>query len=216
VTLYGATTVLQAFAALFALALAHRRADHRPVALFLTLMTLANALRWALHVFIILPAQAIDPGAPLHGLLRAAAHLDHALFLLWPAGIAALMIAVFLGRRPWPIGAIWVLAVAAIVASYPEGRAWHPRGYLAAELGALLVSTGVFLQWLARREGLTPPRLSALFIAGIDFATLLGPYRSNLFATWDLAQAMYAVLYAILIAVQGGALWMSLKPSRSP
>jgi hypothetical protein len=216
VTLYGATTVLQAFAALFALALARRRADHRPVALFLAGMTLASALRWALRTFMILSAQALDPGAPLHGLARAAAHMDHALFLLWPAGIAALMLAVYLGRRPWPIAVIWVLAVVAIVASYPEGRAWHSQGYLAAELGALLVSTGVFLQWVARREGMTPPRLSALFIAGIDFATLLGPYRSNLFVTWNLAQAMYAVLYAVLIAVQGGALWMSLKPSRSP
>ncbi len=215
-TLYGVTTVLQALAAALAVVLARRRVDHRPVAIFLIGMTLANAARWALRTFVILPAQALAPGAPLHGLSRAAGHFDQALFFAWPAGIVALTIAVFSRRRPWPVAIPWALMVAALVLTYPEIRGTATRPfYLAAELAALLVAIGLIVQWAWRREAMTCPRLSTLFIVGIDCGTLLGPYRTNPFATWDLAQAMYAVLYVVLIVIQGGVAWGSWKPSRS-
>jgi hypothetical protein len=214
--LYATTTVLQALAAILAIGIARRRSDHWPPALFLGAMVSANAARWVLRSLVIFPAQALEPGAPLHGLARAAGHIDQALFLAWPAGIVALTLAVFSGRRPWLVAIGWALAVAALVLTYPSirGTATRPL-YLAAELAAVLASIGLVLQWAWRRQPMTLPRLSALFVVGIDCGTLIGPYAGNPFATWELAQAMYSVLYVLLIAIQGGAIWGSSRPSRS-
>jgi hypothetical protein len=222
-TLVAVVRALQVLSALAAVVVARRRPDYHAVALFLAGMALANAARVGLREQIILPAQAalaaqgFDPlTLPLHGLARAAAHLDHALFLGWPAGLAALAVYVYLGRRPWPVAILWALTVSLVVISYPALRLYaHRQLYLAAELCALAVAVGSFVHWLWSDKPLTLPRTVTLLIIGIDCGTVFGPYRIDLFSTWNLAQAMYAVLYLALVIIQGGTLWLSSPPSKS-
>ncbi len=174
-------------------------------------MTLANAARWLFRETALLP----PPGDVLRGVARVIFHLDQALFLTWPAGLVALSLAVFPRRRSWLMVLPWALAVAVLSIGYPEIRGEALRqAYLAAQLAAVLVSIGIFVQWVWRREAFNLPRLTTLFIAVLDCGTVGTAYRFGPFARWDLAQAMYLVLFGSLVVTQGFA-WILSKGSRS-
>src|SRR5689334_3379564 len=95
---WGMPYWLAALAAVLGVVLAVRRAEHRPVALFLVAMVAIDLgrlyLRGAFH---------LDVPGPYVGAQRVAFHAEEAGFLTWPAGLAALALNVFGGqRRPWP------------------------------------------------------------------------------------------------------------------
>lgn len=208
--------VFSALAALLAWRLAARRPDYRPVALLLTLGLGIDVARRALGLFVISPARVTFGTAPFVGFARAAGHVDSALFLAWPAGLAALAIFVFSRRRSWAVLAIYVVAVVVLVIAYPLTRGdVLRRAYLAAELAALLIAVGTFLMWAIRGEAVTVPHLATMMILSIDLATLLGPWRGNVFTSWPAAQVMYTTLYAALAILQGVSSWFLSRPSRS-
>jgi hypothetical protein len=196
--------------------IASRRLEHRPVAWFLTVSLIADIIRWPLSAHVLRTGhQRFDP-APFSGWYRVACHLDDALFLVWPAGITALAMVVFLGRRPWVVLAAWALTVAAIAIMYPVTRGYVlSLCYLAAEIAALTATIGFYAVWWRRREPPTLQNVCTLLIFCAEIATLIGPYSGNIFTTWDLAQASFATLYVTLFVIQGGALWASFSPSRS-
>jgi hypothetical protein len=211
-TLLGGTRVLQAMAATTAIGVARQRPEHRPVALFLAGAVIASAAVTALRALDLAPSS--PPEAPLTGAPFFWAHLGAALSLCWPAGLAALSLTVLLRRRAWIVGVVYLAIVIGSALAYPTVRA-DRRFYLGAELVALLISVGSASTWWWRREKPTLTVSCALLVAGIDLATLIGPYAGDPFRDWSMAQMAYVCLYLALIVVQGGSLWDSRSISRS-
>jgi hypothetical protein len=201
------TAGLQLSAAASAAVIAIGRVDHRPVAGFLGAMVLAFVARFGLVTWLIEPFHASHPGEPLTGSVALAGHLDAALFIAWPAGIASTAIAVFLKRRPLAVGVAWLAASIAIGAAYPLTRGdVLRRCYLAAVLASLVVSIGAMAMWTRRNERVTLPRAAVLLLMLFELSTLLGPWMGDPFNDWNRAQILYSTLYAGLIALQGGTI----------
>jgi hypothetical protein len=229
-TLQGLTIMFEMGAAAMAIPAARVQPQYRPVTGFLVTTTIANAARLAIIAYVLAPARAtmraagLDPAlVPFTGWAEAACDVELALFLLWPAGIAALSIAVFLRRRPWAVAAIWALASIANAVSYPALRgATLARCYTAAELASLLVGVGCIVSWLPHRRerlpGLHTTVVMLLIAVGLT-GLVKGPWRFGIFDTWALAQIGYAVTYAVIMVLEGGVLWIkpsSLPPSSPP
>lgn len=203
-------------AAVLAWLVAKRRPEHRPVALLISLSLFADVVRRALELYVIVPARTASLGAPLTGWPRAAGHLDAALFVAWPASLAAVALLVFSRRRPWPVLAAWVLLVVVLVAGYPAIRGdVLRRAYLGAQLAALAVAVGAGVTWAWRREAFGLTRGAVALIVGVELLLLFGAWRGNVFTTWDIVQGSYTTLYAGIAVLQGVSLWASSKGSTS-
>jgi hypothetical protein len=211
-----------AAAALVSVGVAWRRKEHRPIALFLGFTGVADGLACALQELILEPARlSLGPGVPFTGDIRAAFHASQALFLMWPAGLAALALVTLGRRRPWVPFAVWAIALPVLAATYPAVRgAVLQRWYLAAELGALAVGLRYVMGWLWRVASRDKPALSSaellaglctLILVAIDVTDVaVGPWRSNIYTDWHLSQVSYAVEYAVLIVLQiGGGTWIT-------
>ena len=200
---------LQALAALLAVVLAWRRPSYRPTAGFLLGAFLASMVRLALRPVL------LAASLPLAGLPRLVFHLEQALFLAWPLGIAALARWTFAGKRPWPVLAAWALAVAVLVLGYPTIRGdLYRKVLLGIELAALAVAVASFVAFFWARQKPRLEHVAALFVFGTEGVTLVGPWLAGLFAEgWRGALLSYSVLYAVLIFLQGGSLWS--RPSSS-
>jgi hypothetical protein len=221
VTLYWLALAFKVIAAALAVWIGRGRSEYRAVAGLIGGTTIVDVVRLALQARVIGPAsgQMVAAGinpveVPFTGWVRFASDVDRVLFLTWPAGLAALCLWVYGKRRPWPIVVVYALAAAAVVIGYPTLRYDALRRfYLGAELAALAVGVVAFVRWV-RSE---PPRLAHVatsFVLVIDIGVLVfGPWRWGLFGAWNLAQIMYAVLYAALIVLQLGALWIPPSPS---
>lgn len=208
--------VATAAAAALAWAIARRRPDHRPIAWLLTLYPFVNLARRALRELVFTPArdalraQGLDPAAvPFTGWERVAVDLDGALFIAWPAGVAALAIWAFTKRRPWGVAIAYAGAVAFMVATYPRGADLQ-RFYLAVELAAMCASLGCLLIWFRSREPLSLRTLATGIIVSVELAMVTGgPYRGNIFLTWQRAQQILIVMFMALIAVHAASIWRS-------
>lgn len=195
---------------------AARRPDHRPVALFLTLSLASDLVRWALTSWVLIPERARSGGVPFTGWHLVVCHIDRSLVLALHAGLAALAMWVFLRRRPWAVAVAWALAVAALAVTYPITRGEVlQRCYLAAELATLGVVSGCYVMWWWRREKPNFSNVCALLLGSGEVAILIGPYSRNIFTSWDIAQAMYATIYVVLLILHGGILWRLEQPSKS-
>jgi hypothetical protein len=209
---YAAT----AGAAALAWTIARRKPDHRPIAWLLTFYLLANLGRRALRELVIAPArdairtQGLDPAAvPFTGWERVAVDIDGALFIAWPAGVAALAIWVFTKRRPWGVLIAYAAVMAFMVATYPRGADLQ-RLYLAVELAAMCASLGCLLVWFRSRESLSLKALATGIIVSVELAMVTGgPYRGNIFLTWQRAQQILIVMFMALIAVHAASIWRS-------
>jgi hypothetical protein len=212
--LLGGYALLTVAAAL-AWVLSRRAAEHRAVALLLTVYLFANIGRRALVALILAPAHLRFDPEPLAGWAEVAVHVDTALFLAPRAMLAAVAVAVFAppaSRRRSIIGvaAAWAITVTALVALYPITRgSVLARCYLAAELAALIVSVGVIATWIRARRVSELQHVSvALLVAAELVITFAGPWRTGIFASWSGAQAVYSTLFALLAVLQGGSLWL--------
>jgi hypothetical protein len=208
-----------AAAAVAAISIAFRTREHRPVAFFLGLTAVADGGACALQNLVLRPARlALGPGVPYAGDARVAFHASQALFLSWPAGLAALAL-VAGGRRPWVAFAVWAITFAALVATYPETRGeLLQRWYFAAELAALALGLRYVAGWLRRVASRNKPALnSAAILAGlctlilfaVDMTNVaVGAWRGNIYTDWHLSRVSYSVEYAVLIVLQiGGGTW---------
>jgi hypothetical protein len=209
-----------AAAAIVAVGVARRNKEHRPIALFLCFTVVADGIACALQELVLMPARlSLGPGVPFTGSVRIAFHASQAMFLSWPAGLAAVALVTLGRRRPWVPFAVWAATMAALVATYPEVRgAVLQRWYLAIELGALAVGTRYAAGWLRRVASRNEPAMSsaeslaglcALVLVAIDMTGVaVGAWRGNIYTDWHLSQVSYAVEYAALIVLQiGGGIW---------
>jgi hypothetical protein len=208
----GIWYALAALAAVLAVWLAHRRAEHRPIAVFLVAMVAIDLARFAL-------ARAIDFAAaprPHVGLVRLAFHLDELGFLAWPAGLVGLVLVVFAGRRAWPALVAWLLTWAGLVALYPSDLVRGPglaRVYLAALLVSLAIYVAALTEWGARRARPTSAHAVLLVLGAVELARL-APFYGSIFERWaTYAGPTNVVLYAVIAAVEGGYLWESSQSS---
>jgi hypothetical protein len=218
-----AAYALALVAAALAWALARRRAEHRPIAALLTVGLVADVCRRVLAVLVLNPAHARLGAAPFTGWPRVAGHVGEALFLAWPAAIAAAALTVFhLGtpeakrRAHLAVLGVYVAALLALVVTYPITRGdTLVRCYLAANLAAIVAGIGAIGTWVsARRLPEAHHFALALVVMAELVSAVAGPWRADLFGSWSLAQVSYALLLGVLIALQGGLLWISTSRSR--
>jgi hypothetical protein len=199
---------LKILAAVMAAGVARVRREYAPVAVALIVSTAADLLRLVLSPWLAYSRAVISGSSSIT--LIAVRDLDTALWLTWPAGLAASAVVVFLRRKPWGVAIVWATLSIALAAVYPWSRGEHLRQtYLAAELAAQAIALGGAIVWTARRD---PPHVEhaalALLLA-TELGTLIaGPWRA-IFTTWRIAQLMYVGAFAALVVVQGGALWKS-------
>jgi len=187
---------------------------YRPVTLTLSAGLGAELAREALVTWVLPPPAANPDGTPpLSRSLLWAVYLDGALFIAWPAALAACAVRVLAERRAWPVAIAYVAMSVALAASYPDARGSTLRlWYLAADLAACLVGVASLVFWLRRHWGKKRAdfavTVTALIVAGHLASVLAGPYRFGLFGTeWYLIQLAYLLLFSILILMQGGVLW---------
>jgi hypothetical protein len=209
--------LLSAVATALAWALAQRKAEHRPIAYLLTAGLGADVARRILRtLYLGAEIKRLGPDVPWTGWPRVAATTSHALFLAWPASLASAALVVFLRRHAWPPFAVYVAAVAAIVVFHPiAGNGSLGRAFTAAQLASVAVSIGCGLTWyLGPSKPPTSTAQTALsLIVGVELTTIAFAWRRGIFTDWHLTQAVYVVLYAVLIIMQGGLVWQS---NRSP
>jgi hypothetical protein len=207
-------------AAVAAVWFAWQHREHRPVALFLGLTAMADGAVCSLRNLVLKPARlSLGPDAPYTGSVRLAFHLSQALYLLWPAGLAAVALVALGRRRPWLPFVAGAITCAALIATYPKVRGeLLQRWYLAIELGALVVGLRYVLGWLRRVASRDEPELRAAeIVAGLSVMILVavdmtgvvvGAWRGNIYTDWHLSRVSYSVEYAVLIVLQmGGGTW---------
>ena len=116
---FAASGIALILAAATALMLARRRFDYRPMALFLAAVVGVQLVRFVLLVAVL--QLATDAGRlPFTGAERAAFHVEQALFVAFPMGIAALAVRVLARRRAWPVALAWVAGSAAVASVLPR------------------------------------------------------------------------------------------------
>lgn len=193
-------------AALLSVVVARRRREYVPVSCFLVWTTLADLARAWLHTHWLDQAPR-----PYVGLFRVLGEIGGALWLSWAAGLAGVSTVVFIKRRPYIVLVSYIALVVTLAILYPAVRDERLRKvYLGAELVALTVALGGVGEWIRRRTDLPEVEHAALFLViAIDLVTLAGPYYGKFYSDWGLAQIAYAILYTILIIVQGGRIWAS-------
>ena len=188
-----------------------RERGYRPVALFLLGMTAAGWVRSTLSPIL------VDAPRPRVGLARAAFQISDALFLAWPAAVAALAIVVFTRRRAWPVAIVWAVLVGGLAGAYPalHGEALARWTYGGLTLIACIVAALAFGVWLRKRLAPGPEHTATLLILASTGATLLGPYLGDVAARWDIARWTFVWLYVTLCSI-GVRQWIrSSSVSRS-
>ena len=191
------------------------RPAHHAIALFLSATVIADATRRALALFILAPARAELDAAPYAGLVRVAFHADQALFLAWPAGLAALALSLLARRSVRPIVIAYAAVAASLAFAYPAVRGpLLARCYAAAELLALAVVASAGLAWWRRRERPTITEGSVLVIACVELGAVIA-YRAPFGLGWSVAQVFAIIAYGALIIVHLGESWTSSRPRTS-
>jgi hypothetical protein len=186
---------------------------YRPVAIFLVGMTAASWARGLLSPILLAAPR------PRVGLARVAFQVSDALFLAWPAAVAALAIVVFTRRRAWPVAIVWALVIGALAGMYPvlHGEALARWTYGGLTLVACAAGASAFLLWLRLRLAPDAVHVAALLILFSTAATLVGPYLGDVGARWDIARWTFVGLYLALSSI-GVRQWIrssSVSPSSS-
>lgn len=198
-------------AAATAIVVARRVPAHRPVAIFLGAVVVADLVRRGLA------AGPLPDMGPHTGATRLLFHIDQALYLLWPFGLAGLAGAVLAERRrPWVLASVYLATVVVLALGYPTvRRELLGQAYLCIELVALLIclEAAAAPGWRRGRPGLTTVVTLALIV--VDVATVAGgPFARPLFAHWYRAWPMHAVLYVAIGLMQGGGIAWNSRATR--
>lgn len=192
--LWASTIALLVLATIMAVLLARRRRSHVPVAVLLGVDALADMVRASLHAWV----PGLAGPAPYQGAVRAAYHVEQALYLLWPALLAWASLRVLAGRR-WGIriGCVWGALMLLIIACYPALRGEGLRQvYLLATMVGLFVSlasAGVYLRDRARP--LSVGELIVVALVAVELVSLLlGPWSRGLYGdAYQLEQVALAL-----------------------
>jgi hypothetical protein len=209
-----AATAFQWIAAGVSIRATKVRPELVPVRNFLVLMTGAHLVRLAGLSWFIEPYQAAHPGEALQGVARAAGAVEASLFLSWYAGLIALALVVFRGLSWKPVAALWALVSIVLAVTYPWSRgAVLGRFYAAGELAALAIGLGCGIEWAWRRERPGPHHSATIALLLLEVAVLVGPFRLDLYQSWERAQIAYIAAYCAVTAILGGASWKRELPS---
>ena len=192
-----------------AILLARRRPEYAPIALLLGFAVVADIIRPALTLLVLAPARELS-GLPYTGSARVAFHATQALFVGWSAGIAAVAVRAFLGRRPWVVALVYIATIGALAAAYPELRRERLQSaILAITLASIATAVIAAAVWWQRRPAHPPdpPRIAIGVVVVFEVAALLGPYAAGAIDwNWPIAQVIYTGLYVTLAIVE--ALWL--------
>ncbi len=155
--------------AVLAYLLARRDRRHRPVAIALVAIAIAEVLHLALRLLVLVPARAELGAAPYAGFVRAIFHVTEGCYLVSVVALPWLAWETFTeGGEDLPPGpgwrrrallavAAWAAVLLALVLGYPTLRGDVLRQvYLGAELAALFVCVVAIAPWL-RRSPWTKP-----------------------------------------------------------
>lgn len=196
----GATTAL-------AWTVAAKRAEHKPIALLLSLLFASDLIRRALRTFVLDPARS---EAPFHGAARVAAAVDVALSLSWPAALAGAALVVFVRRSARPAAVAWGLAFGGLAAAYPAARGLVlARAYLAAEVAACMATLVCAVIWYRGSTERTNVAQAVLVILLAGEIASLVVWPMGPFDKWQLVRAMNFVTFGVVMLIQGGSLWES-------
>ena len=204
---------LHAAAVILAWGCVRRVPAYRPVAFTLSVALAAELasealIAWALPI----PAPSQEIAPPYEGILRWAVYIDGALFIAWPAALAACALRVLAERREWPVALAYTAVSVALAASYPEVRgAALRRWYLGVDITASLIGLASLITWLRRHWGTKRPDLAvtvtAVLVAAHFTTIIAGPYRFGLFGPeWYLAQLAYLLMFCLVILLEAAAL----------
>jgi hypothetical protein len=212
--LVPALYVVSAIATALAWVLARRKPEHRPIAYLLSGGLASDLAQHALHPFLLHWIATLGD-ATWTGWPRVAAHAYQALFMVWPAALAATALVVFLGRKPWVVIVFYAVVVAEVVEWHPKARDGSlPRVYAMVQTAALLVAVGSAAMWYlssrGTRERATTAQAAVMFILSVEVPSLAGAWRIGIFTNWHLAQIAALAMFVLLITLQGVFLWKSL------
>lgn len=198
--------IVKILAATMAVWVARGRREYVPIAVVLIISAVADILRLVISGAMP-PTSETASSSPGVIVLYA---VDSALWLTWPAGLAASALVVFLDRKPWAVLIAWAALAIGLAVSYPWARGENLRlVYLGAELTAQAVALGGALLWSTRRSPPGAEHAVLALLVAVELGTLIaGPWRA-IYTTWYISQLMYLGAFAAIIAVQGGALWRS-------
>ncbi len=209
-SLDGAGFLAALVAGATALPLAKIRREYRPVAVFLVGVIACNALQPILYANLIRPvqeavlAQGMDPNiVPLRGVARVAGHVYQALFLLWPAGIAALALYVFPTAEP--------VAVEERVAAGPAYRSGARQSHLVVRRVPWTV-VAVFVVWVGGVAGLVigyhrvrGPAAQPVYLAA-GMSSLVVSYAAIVQWTWRrLPHGVEHLVVALIVVIESAA-----------
>lgn len=195
-----------------AVVLARRLPRFRFAAWLLGALCLANLGRTSLLLAVIHPARRAGL-IPYTGWTRAAWHCEQALFMVWPAGIAALAIATFWSpRRAWIVGAAYGALVAVLVTGYPWLRQDRlATAYLLATAAFAVTSVVAMFFWWRTRTPMGPPETVAMLFTVFLVGTILGPYAvGRVDEGWELGPSLFSGLYLTIFALE--ITWLRRRP----
>jgi len=206
-TLRALVMIIGVAAAAAAPVLARRDARHRPVAWYLVAVLGLDLLRLGLH-------QALPPGpGERHDVALLLRHLDQGAYLGLLLAPAAMAMALFLRRRPWPVAVAGAAAWAVVVFGYPALRgADLLRVYTAIELAGGLAAVGMFLTWTRSprldEERHSAPVMTGIVLVGGSLASVAVPALTGdgTLARWPVIVALNGVALAAALALQLRAL----------
>ncbi len=198
---------LEILVATLAIHLARARSYHRPAAVYLAILAVAEVIRAVLaQVFFTRPG-------PYAGALRGVFNLDQILTLAEPVGLAWCALAVF-----WPSRVAWrerflgvaFFVAALIVVSYPQLR---DASYQRALLGVWIAAQGIAwtsaIVWRARAPGAWPQlthRMVLIYASG-QLVAQAGPVLAgSIFSDWRVGFGASVLLQLVAIVQQ--SLWI--------
>lgn len=209
--------IVQAATVALAFIVGRRRPPNRALAWWIAAVLAEDVVRRLLWEPLTVPG-------PHSGALRVLFHLDQALYLIEPVGLAMVGWRVFGLRRLWIPLVAGAVVLACLVLGYPApfrgatlGRAYafvHAASCAAVVLG--------FVAWSRRRLPMRPEIAATLFAGAISVVLFQGPYSWALPAPWDdwsMADAIYLMLWGGLAAIHAVVLvtgkWLEPSPKRN-
>jgi hypothetical protein len=183
-----------------------RRREFRTIAYFLLATTAADYVRSGLR-------SAFDLGTPgpYSGLRRIAFHVESALFLLWPFGVAAVAIVVLASKRARPILITYIAAVLILAASYPAIRGERLQiVYMIIHIGAILAGATCIPLWLKpSKPAKDVEHFSALWLLAYTSVLVCGPFILGAFTKWQVSLIPGILFHSMIAALSLRALYRS-------
>jgi len=176
-----------------------------PVAWYLVAVVALDLVRLGLRQLLPNP----PPAGQLEGWDLLLRHIDQAAYLGLIMVVPAMNMALFLRKRPWAIGVVFVAVCAVLTGSYPAIRGNELLEiYTAIELAGVVASAGFFIMWLRSprllEEGASVPIMSGVVLTSGNLVTVVLPplTGAGVLTKWPIVVALHAVCFGIVLVFQ--------------